>query len=259
VGPPIEGIPPVDARGQGGLVDVELSPGFADDRTIYWSYAEPRDGGNATSVARGVLAEDGRRVDQVQVILRTMPTYNGTMHFGSRLAFGPDGMLYITTGERAEAPMRMHAQELDNHLGEVLRITPDGSVPTDNPFEDEPGALPEIWSLGHRNIQAMAFDPEGRLWIVDHGPRGGDELDLIEPGRNYGWPVVTYGIEYSGEAIEGAETDRPGYERPTYYWDPVIAPSGTVWYTGDAVPGMARQPLRRRATRPAARPTGLRG
>ena len=237
VGEPIEGLPRVDARGQGGLLDVALSPDFETDRTIFWSYAEPRrGGGNGTTVARGVLSPDRRRLEQVQVIFRAEPAYAGRNHFGSRLAFGPDGMLYITTGDRFDTPMRMHAQRLDNHLGKVLRIAPDGSVPQDNPFVGQADARPEIWSLGHRNIQAMAFDPQGRLWTVEHGPRGGDELNLIQPGRNYGWPLVSYGEEYSGQPIETAETQRPGYEQPIYYWDPVIAPSGAQWYTGEAFP-----------------------
>ncbi len=236
VGPPIAGLPPVDARGQGGLLDVAPSPAFATDRTLFWSYAEPRDGGNGTSVARGVLSPDGRRLDQVQVIFRSQPTYDGGLHFGSRLAFGPDGMLYVTLGERSDASMRKHAQQLDSHLGKVLRIAPDGTAPRDNPFAGRAGALPEVWTLGHRNIQAAAFDPQGRLWIVEHGTRGGDELNLIEKGRNYGWPVVAYGEEYSGLPIRGAATDRPGYEQPRYYWDPVIAPSGAQVYSGDAFP-----------------------
>jgi len=226
----------VDARGQGGLLDVALSPDFATDRTLFWSYTEPRQGGNGTAVARGVLSPDGTRVEDVRVIFRAEPTYAGTAHFGSRLAFGPDGMLYITTGDRFETPRRVHAQRLDNHLGKVLRIAPDGTVPADNPFVGRGDARPEVWTLGHRNVQAMAFDPQGRLWTVEHGPQGGDELNLIRPGLNYGWPVVSYGEEYSGAPIEGAVTARPGYEQPVYYWDPVIAPSGAEWYTGDAFP-----------------------
>lgn len=236
VGPPIAGLPPVDARDQGGLLDVALSPAFDSDRTIFWSYAEPREGGNGTTVARGVLSADRRRVEQVRVIFRALPTYDGAMHFGSRLAFGPDGMLYVTTGERSDAPMRMHAQRLDNHLGKILRIEPDGSVPAGNPFAGQPDAQPEIWTLGHRNVQASAFDPQGRLWIVEHGAKGGDELNLIEKGKNYGWPLVAYGEEYSGEPFPGAVTARPGFQQPVYYWDPVIAPSGAQWYTGDAFP-----------------------
>jgi len=236
VGPPISGLPPVDARNQGGLLDVALSPKFDSDRTIFWSYAEPREGGNGTTVARGVLSQDGRSIEQVRVIFRVLPTYDGTMHYGSRLAFGPDGMLYITTGERSDAPMRMHAQKLDNHLGKTVRIAPDGSVPKDNPFVGQQGARPEIWTLGHRNVQAAAFDPQGQYWIVEHGPQGGDELNLIIRGLNYGWPLVSYGEEYSGEPIPGAVTAREGYQQPVYYWDPVIAPSGAQFYTGEAFP-----------------------
>ncbi len=238
LGEPITGVPEVDAQRQGGLLDVALSPNFQQDRTIFWSYAEPRDGGNGTSVARGVLSEDRSSLSNVQVIFRAMPTYDGTLHYGSRLAFGADGMLFITTGERSDREMRHHSQELDNHLGKVVRIAPDGSVPQDNPFAGEAGAQPEIWTYGHRNVQAAAFDPDGRFWVVEHGARGGDELNLIEPGQNYGWPVVAYGIEYSGDPIVEAETHRPegDYVQPVYYWDPVIAPSGMEWYTGDAFP-----------------------
>jgi glucose/arabinose dehydrogenase len=236
VGQPIGGVPAVDSRGQGGLLDVALGPNFASDRTIYWSYAEPREGGNGTSVARGALAQDRRSVEQVRVIFRSMPTYDGRLHFGSRLAFGPDGMLYVTLGERSDASMRRYAQQLDSHLGKVLRITPEGKAPGDNPYVETPGALPEIWTIGHRNVQAAAFDPRGRLWVVEHGTRGGDELNLLERGRNYGWPLVAYGEEYSGFAIRGAATERQGYEQPRYYWDPVIAPSGAQFYTGDAFP-----------------------
>ena len=237
MGPPISGLPAVHAQGQGGLLDVALSPTFASDRTIFWSYAEPRQGGNGTSVARGVLSADRRSVGDVKVIFRAVPTYTNSLHYGSRLAFGRDGMLYITTGERSDAPMRKYAQQLDNDLGKVLRIRPDGSVPQDNPFVGMAGARREIWTLGHRNIQAAAFDPEGRLWIVEHGTRGGDELNLIEKGKNYGWPVQAYGIEYNGKPIHGSSTNPPGYQQPVYYWDPVIAPSGAQWYTGEAFPG----------------------
>jgi glucose/arabinose dehydrogenase len=236
VGQPISGVPKVDARGQGGLLDVALSPGFERDRTIYFSYSEPRQEGNGTSVARAVLSEDRRSLTDVNVIFRAMPTYDGTLHYGSRLAFGPDGMLYITTGERSDAPMRKYAQQLDSHLGKILRVRPEGGPPQDNSFVGKPNALPEIWTVGHRNVQASAFDAQGRLWVVEHGTRGGDELNLIEKGKNYGWPVVAYGIEYSGQPIAGAVTDRPGYERPIHYWDPVIAPSGAQFYTGDAFP-----------------------
>ncbi len=235
-GQPLAGVPGVDARGQGGLLDVALSPKFDSDRTIYWSYTEPRKGGNGTSVARGVLSADRRRVDQVRVIFRAQPTYDGTHHFGSRLAFGPDGMLYVTLGERSDKPIRPQAQRLDSHMGKIVRINPDGSAPKDNPFVGEPNALPEIWSLGHRNVQAAAFDPQGRLWEAEHGTNGGDELNLVQKGKNYGWPEVAYGEEYSGQPIPGAVTAKEGTEQPVYYWDPVIAPSGAQFYTGDAFP-----------------------
>jgi glucose/arabinose dehydrogenase len=236
VGEPISGLPAVDARGQGGLLDVALSPDFENDRAIFWSYAEPRDGGNGTAVARGTLSQDTRRLEQVRVIFRGLPTYDGALHFGSRLAFGPDGMLFITTGERSDRRMRRRAQALDNHLGKVVRIHPDGSVPSDNPFAGERRARPEIWTLGHRNVQAAAFDADGRLWVVEHGTNGGDELNLIERGRNYGWPIQAYGEEYSGQAIAGASTAPGDFEQPVYYWDPVIAPSGAQFYTGAAFP-----------------------
>ncbi|HEX8149737.1 MAG TPA: PQQ-dependent sugar dehydrogenase [Pyrinomonadaceae bacterium] len=231
------GLPPVDARGQGGLLDVALSPDFSRDRTIYWSFTEPREGGNGTSVARGVLTEDRRNLEQVRVIFRAMPTYPNGLHFGSRLAFGPDGKLYVTLGERFDKTVtRPQAQQLGSHFGKIVRINPDGSVPADNPFVKQAGALPETWTLGHRNVQSAAFDDQGRLWTIEHGAKGGDELNLIERGKNYGWPVIAYGEEYSGEPIPGDITARGGLEQPVYYWDPVIAPSGAQYYTGAAFP-----------------------
>lgn len=236
VGEPLAGLPRVHAEGQAGLLDVALSPSFATDRTIFWSFSEPRDGGNGTSVARGVLSTDRTRLENVSVIFRALPTYANNMHYGSRLAFGSDGMLYISTGERSDRQMRQYAQRLDNHLGKVLRIRPDGTVPDDNPLVGRDGAQPEIWTIGHRNIQAMTFDPQGRLWVIEHGARGGDELNLIERGDNYGWPVQAYGIEYSGQPIAGASPNPGQFTQPVYYWDPVIAPSGATWYTGSAFP-----------------------
>ncbi|GAB3200842.1 glucose/arabinose dehydrogenase [Pontibacter aydingkolensis] len=235
-GQPISGVPKVDDRGQGGLLDVALSPNFESDNTIYWSYSEPRGKGNATSVAKGVLSQDRRSLSQVKVIFQAKPGYNGTMHFGSRLAFGPDGMLYITLGERSDKEIRPQAQQMDSHMGKTIRIAPDGSVPDDNPFVGQAGALPEIWTVGHRNVQSAAFDADGKYWIVDHGPQGGDELNLVEKGKNYGWPLVTFGEEYSGNPVPNAVTTREGFVDPVYYWDPVIAPSGAQFYTGDAFP-----------------------
>lgn len=236
LGDPIAGVPDVDSRGQGGLLDVALSPDFATDNTIFWSFTEPRDGGNGTSVARGVLNADRTALEQVQVIFRAMPTYDGDKHYGSRLVFDGDGLLFVTLGERSDTPMRTHAQQFDSHLGKLLRITTDGKAPPDNPFVDRPGAKPEIWTMGHRNVQSAAFDEKGQLWVVEHGTRGGDELNLIQQGRNYGWPIVAYGEEYSGAPIEGAVTSREGYESPIYYWDPVIAPSGAQFYSGKLFP-----------------------
>lgn len=237
VGPALAGLPAVDARGQGGLLDVALSPGFSNDRRIYWTFTEARGGGrNGTSLATGLLSADRSRIEQAKVILQSQPAHDGVLHFGSRLVFGPDGKLYMTLGERSDAEMRPYAQRPDSHLGKVLRLNPDGSAPTDNPLVGQPGARPEVWTLGHRNVQAAAFDPQGRLWIAEMGTRGGDELNLIAKGKNYGWPLVAYGIEYSGQPIEGSQTNRPGYEQPVYYWDPVIAPSGAQFYTGKAFP-----------------------
>ncbi len=236
IGAPIAGVPPVVSRGQGGLLDVALSPTFASDRTIYWSFSEARDGGNGTSIGRGVLSSDRTRLSDVRVIFRVLPAYDGDKHFGSRLAFGPDGMLYASFGERSDTPMRRYAQQLDSHLGKIVRIRPDGTAPPDNPFVGRTGALPEIWSLGHRNVQALAFDANGQLWEVEHGTRGGDELNKVERGKNYGWPLQAYGEEYSGQPIASATTARDGAEQPVYYWDPVIAPSGMQVYTGSAFP-----------------------
>ena len=171
------------------------------------------------------------------MIFRALPTYDNGLHFGSRLAFGRDGKLYITLGDRFDKEVtRPQAQQLGSHLGKVIRIKPDGSVPDDNPFIKQKGALPEIWDLGHRNVQSSTFDDQGRLWTVEHGAKGGDELNLIEKGKNYGWAIISYGEEYSGEPIPGNITQKEGLEQPVYYWDPVIAPSGMQYYTGAAFP-----------------------
>jgi aldose sugar dehydrogenase len=237
VGEPIQGLPAVDARGQGGLLDVILSPGFARDRMIYWSYAEPREGGNGTSIARGRLSEDGTRVENVQVILRATPTYDGDKHYGSALAFAPDGNLFVTVGERSDAPVRGQAQDLGSHYGKTLRIRPDGGAPADNPFVGRPGALPEIWSYGHRNPQGVTISADGAVWTVEHGPRGGDELNLIRPGQNHGWPEVTYGIEYRGTPVGEGLTVREDVAQPVYYWDPSGAPGHLTVYDGAMFPG----------------------
>lgn len=230
------GLPPVTARGQGGLLDVALSPNFKKDRTIFWSFSEERPDGSGTSVARGRLSEDKTKIEDVKVIFRAVPSYRNGLHFGSRLAFGPDGKLFVTTGDRFDRPNREKVQQLDNHYGKVMRINPDGSVPKDNPFVGKENAEPAIWTLGHRNLQSAAVDSKGNLWTVEHGARGGDELNLIKKGENYGWSVVTFGQEYSGQPIPNSKTERKGYVDPVYYWDPVIAPSGMEVYTGSKFP-----------------------
>ncbi len=231
---PLGGVPEVAAGGQGGLLDVVIDPRFADNRWIYLSYAEPGSGGTAgTAVARGRLGAG--RLEDVRVIYQQQPKVNGGNHFGSRLVWARDGTLFVTQGDRFA--YRDRAQDLTVGLGKIVRIHPDGSVPRDNPFLGRGEARPEIWSYGHRNVQSAALDPEtGQLWTVEHGARGGDELNHPEAGKNYGWPVITYGVDYSGAKI-GEGTAKPGMEQPVYYWDPVIAPSGMVFYTGNAVPG----------------------
>ena len=230
---PLASVPRVQASGQGGLLDVALDPRFADNRLVYLAYAEPGEGRTAgTAVARGRLGEG--RLEDVQVVYRQQPKVEGANHFGSRLVFARDGTLFVTQGDRFT--YRDGAQDLSVGFGKIVRINSDGSVPRDNPFVDRAGARPEIWSYGHRNIQSAALHPQtGQLWTVEHGARGGDELNRPEAGKNYGWPVITYGVDYSGAKI-GEGTAKPGMEQPIYYWDPVIAPSGMVFYTGAAFP-----------------------
>lgn len=236
--PPIEGVPEVMSGGQGGLLDVALAPDFERSNRIYFSFSEPRDGGNGTSVASAKLIEqDGTfLLQEVKVIFRQMPTYDGDKHFGSRLVFGPKGELYVTVGERSDPETRVGAQDLASGFGKVFRIDAEGKALDDNPFAKTEGAQPEIWSLGHRNLQAATLDDQGRLWTVEHGPKGGDELNRPEAGKNYGWPKVTYGVDYSGAPIGEGITALEGTEQPVYYWDPVIGPSGMAYYTGDAIP-----------------------
>lgn len=233
---PIAGLPPVDGRNQGGLLGLAIDPNFATNGLIYWAYSEPQaEGANNTAVARGKLA-DGK-VENVQVIFRQTPPLASTLHFGGRLVFGRDGTLFITTGERSILPGRVQAQQLDGTLGKVVRINADGSIPKDNPFVGKPSVKPEIWSYGHRNIQSAALDPKtGKLWEVEHGARGGDELNQPQKGKNYGWPIITYGVEYSGKPIGEGITAKEGLEQPVYYWDPVIGPSGMAFYEASLFP-----------------------
>lgn len=235
VSEPVEGVPEVDARGQGGLLDVALDPQFQENRLVYLSFAEAGEGGNGTAVARGRLNEDLSALEDVEIIFSQQPKVQSRAHFGSRLVFDGEGHLYVTLGERSQAKFRGQAQNLDSHLGKIVRINPDGSVPDDNPFVGQDDTLPKIWAYGVRNVQAAALHPEtGLLWEIEHGPRGGDELNIIEPGANYGWPLVTLGVEYSGGTIgEGLETAE-GMVDAIYTWTPVIAPSGMMFYGGDA-------------------------
>ncbi|WP_336489328.1 PQQ-dependent sugar dehydrogenase [Methylobacterium nigriterrae] len=237
-GQPVAGVPKVDSRDQGGLLDIALSPSFASDRTVYFSYAEPRDKGNGTTVAKAKLTESGGsgKLEELKVIFRQMPTYDGGKHFGSRLVFAPDGKLFVTVGERSDKQTRGQAQDLASGLGKVFRIDTDGNAPKDNPFSGSDKARHEIWSYGHRNVQGAALDGQGRLWTVEHGPRGGDELNRLRPGLNYGWPLVSYGLEYSGEKIGEGITQAGGTVQPVYYWDPVIGPSSLALYTGPLFP-----------------------
>jgi glucose/arabinose dehydrogenase len=229
---------PVFAEGQGGLLDVVLDPDFAANSTIYLSYAEPAaDGTNGTAVARARL--DGQQLDDVKVIFRQQPKFPGRHHFGSRLVFARDGTLFVTLGERNSE--RDLAQDLGTHIGKIVRITTDGEAPADNPFIGREGALPEIWTYGHRNLQGATLHPEtGRLWTHEHGPRGGDEINLPEPGRNYGWPIITYGREYHGPAI-GEGTRKAGMEDPLHFWVPSIGPSGMAFHSGRGHPAWKGQ------------------
>ncbi len=232
---PITGLPDVDARGQGGLLDVVVRKDFNKDRRLWWSYAAPRSNGrNSTAVATGVLSTDLSRVSDVKVIFRQNPPWRSTYHFGSRLVFDKSGALFVTTGERSYPDARILAQDTKTHIGKILRLNPEGGPANDNPVI--PTILPEIWSYGHRNIQAAAIDLSGALWTVEHGPRGGDELNRPLPHKNYGWPIITYGEDYSGDKIGAGITKKEGMEQPVYYWDPVIAPSGMAFYTSDLFP-----------------------
>ncbi|WP_031499378.1 PQQ-dependent sugar dehydrogenase [Bryobacter aggregatus] len=236
---PVAGLPAVDARGQGGLLGLALDPKFSSNQLLYWSYSELQpDGTNNTAVARGKFILDKEpRVEQVQVIFHQSPSLKSTLHFGSRLVFGRDGTLFVTTGDRSITEGRMQAQRLDGLLGKVVRINADGSIPKDNPFVGKAGVKPEIWSYGHRNIQGATLNPAtGELWTIEHGTRGGDELNVPRKGKDYGWPTIAYGIEYQGGTITGGITQHAGMEQPVYYWDPVIAPGGMTFYTGSLFP-----------------------
>ena len=243
VGAPIAGVPDVAANGQGGLLDVLLDGDFARNRTLYFCYAEPAPGaltrGNSTALARATLSADNARLENVKVIFSQKPKFSSSAHFGCRIVESrapganspPDGKLFLTLGDRFSR--RDDAQTLDNHHGKIVRINKDGSVPADNPFVGKAGALPEIWSIGHRNLQGATLTPDGALWVHEHGPQGGDEINLPKPGANYGWPVITYGENYGGGAINNGLRAQAGLEQPLHYWVPSIAPSGMAFLTSD--------------------------
>mgnify|MGYP006188789269 CR=1 FL=1 len=232
VGAPLAGLPDIYARGQGGLLDVVLAPDFATSKRIYFSYSEPGTGGNSTAVSYATLAGD--KLENVTRVFSQQPKIDSSAHFGSRLVWAPDGTLFITLGDRYSEKDK--AQTLDNHQGKVVRINADGTVPADNPYVKTAGALPEIWSYGHRNVQGAAINPTTKeLWTGEHGPQGGDELNIDEAGKNYGWPVITYGENYGGGKI-GEGTHKEGMEQPVYKWVPSIATAGFIFYTGDKFP-----------------------
>lgn len=231
---PITGIPPVNSAGQGGLLGVTIDPQFNSNRMVYWVFSENTSDGNLTSVAKGSLSTDERRIENATVIYRATPAYRGNLHYGGRVLVDRSGNLVVSTGERSDLATRAQAQDLNSGLGKIIKITKDGQPATGNPFIGRSGARPEIFSYGHRNIQGLSFHPEtGDLWAGEMGPRGGDEINLIRPGLNYGWPVIGYGIEYSGEKVGAGITKQEGMEQPVYYWDPVLSPSGMTFYNGD--------------------------
>jgi glucose/arabinose dehydrogenase len=239
--PPIkDGVPAVHGQGQGGLLDVALDPAFASNKTIYWSYSEPKsDGTNNTAVAKGKLVDGAQpKIENIKVIWRQTPSLQSNQHFGSRLVFAKDGTLFVTLGDRGAMPGRVQAQNLKSAIGKIVRINTDGSIPKDNPFVGRADALPEIWSYGHRNVQGAFLHPAtGELWELEHGPQGGDEINIARKGKDYGWPTITYGVEYGMANTKiGESSTKAGMEQPVYYWDPVIAPGALTYYNADLFP-----------------------
>ena len=233
----ITGFPEVDDGGQGGLLDVAPDPAFTQNKTIYWSYSEEYDNGNLMAVAKGKLSADESTIQNPVVIFRATPALNGGLHFGSRILFDNNGNLYVSTGERSMLEGRKQAQWLNSNLGKIFRITKDGKAAPGNPYLKNKDVIPEIYAYGIRNAQGLAIHPTtGELWETEFGPRGGDELNLIKAGRNYGWPTITYGLEYSGKKVGDAIQQKDGMEQPVYYWDPVLSPSGMEFYAGNAIP-----------------------
>jgi len=237
VGVNIQGVPAVRLKGDGGMYDIKLDPNFAKTRLVFWTFVEPVTGGGVTSVARGKLSSDEKSFEDVKIIYRASPAYEGPNHNGSRMLFDKNANLFVSFGERFDDEIRKKAQDLGSSLGKIIRINKEGKAVKGNPFEKKPNALPEIWTLGHRNPQGLAFNPKtGELWASDHGPDAGDEINIIKAGANYGWPIISYGIEYSGKPVNGGLTVMKGMKQPVYYWDPAIAPSGITFYTGNLIP-----------------------
>ena len=235
IGEPITGLPAVNSNGQGGLLGLTIDPAFSQNRIVYWVFSEKLSGGNLTAVAKGKLSADEKSIENATVIYRATPAYNGTLHYGGRILFDRSGNIVISTGERSDLQTRPQAQHLNSGLGKVIRITKDGKPASGNPFAN--GERPEIYSYGHRNVQGLAMHPvTGDIWEGEFGPRGGDEINLIRSGKNYGWPTITYGIEYGGDKVGDGITQKDGLEQPVYYWDPVVSPSGMTFYSGDAIP-----------------------
>lgn len=234
---PITGLPAVNSNGQGGLLGLRVDPDFSNNRMVYWVFSEQRPGGTLTAVAKGKLSADEKKIEGATVIYRATPEYDGTLHYGGRILIDKDGNLIVSTGERSDLQTRPQAQDLKSGLGKIVRITKDGKPAAGNPWASDANARPELYSYGHRNVQGLAFHPlTGDLWETEFGPRGGDELNRVEPGKNYGWPTITYGLEYSGKKIGDSIQQKSGLEQPVYYWDPVLSPSGITFYTGTDIP-----------------------
>jgi len=234
---PITGLPDVNSKGQGGLLGLTIDPQFSTNRMVYWVFSENRPGGTLTAVAKGKLSDDEKKIENATVIYRATPAHDGTLHYGGRILFDKQGNLVVSTGERSDMVTRPQAQDLKSGLGKIVRITTEGKPAAGNPFEGNSNARTEIYSYGHRNVQGLAWHPEtGDLWESEFGPRGGDEINRVEPGKNYGWPTITYGIEYSGGKVGEAIQQKEGMEQPVYYWDPVVSPSGIEFYKGDNMP-----------------------
>jgi glucose/arabinose dehydrogenase len=233
----ITGLPIVDTDGQGGLLGITLDPAFAQNRMVYWAFSEPVSGGNHTSVAKGRLSDDERKIENALVIYRATPAHKGNLHYGGRVLFDKNGYLFVSTGERSDRSTRPQAQQLNSGLGKIIRITTDGKPAPGNALASTGGSRPELYSYGHRNVQGLTINPvDGELWSNEFGPRGGDEINHVIPGKNYGWPTITYGIEYGGGKVGDGIQQKEGLEQPVYYWDPSVSPSGMTFYSGSQIP-----------------------